>query len=287
VERHPDIDCDVHTTDELDALLGSPVVRRDELQCWPLSLVQEVETASGERWIYKAQRLMPVEPRFYEAVAGRTTVVPSARVLTDDGVSSTMLLEHLGSPVSVAGLTEPEVITFCREIVAAVGTLPPGLPHHLDWGSAESWHECADWVLDGLGALVGDGRFVRVSADDIDFLRTWSRSGAVHAAVDGPTRLTCNDIKLDQVFRRADGSLAVVDWAIPVVAPGDLDLVGLLNSADIDPLPHVDAAVFGLHWFRLAHWAVLSKLELLPWMPELFDTWASMGVANVRRAAAA
>ena len=281
---HSGIGCEVHSDDELGALLSSAVRRRKQLHCWPLSLVEEVETAAGARWIYKAQRLMPVEPLFYRAAAGRTSVVPAARVLTDDGVSSTMLIEHLGSPISIEGLSESAILTLAREVVSAIGTLPDGLPSHLDWGSIESWHASADWVADGLADLVGDGRFVRVNVEDIAFLRDWSRSPAVRAAVAGPTRLTCNDIKFDQVFRRTDATIAVVDWAIPVVAPGDLDLVGLLESAGIDPLSHVEAATFGLYWFRLVHWAVLAKLELIPDMPELFDVWAALGTDKVRRA---
>jgi hypothetical protein len=284
VEKHPEIGCDVHTNDELGALLGSDVRRRTQLHCWPLSLVQEVETVDGARWIYKAQRLMPVEPAFYRAVAGRTSIVPAARVLTDDGVSSTMLLEHLGSRVSIDGASDAAVVTLAREVVDAIGTLPHGLPHHLDWGSIDSWHAGADWVADRLADLIADGRFVHVTADDISFLRAWSRSRAVHAAVAGPTRLTCHDIKFDQVFRRADGTIAVVDWAVPVVAPADVDLVGLLESAGIDPFDHVAATTFGLYWFRLVHWAVLAKVELLPDMPELFDVWAALWTEKVRRA---
>jgi len=283
VEIHPEIGCDVHTDDELGALLGSPLVRRTRLQCWPLSLVEEIETATGEQWIYKAQRLLPVEPALYRAVGGRSSVVPAARVLTDDGVSSTMLLEHLGSPVAIEGMSEPAVVALAREVVDAIAGLPDGLPCHLDWGSIESWRAVADWVLDGLTTLVGDARFTRVTDDDIAFLRGWSQSAEVNAAIEATTQLTCNDIKFDQVFRRADGSIAVVDWAVPVVAPGDLDLVGLLTSAGIDPLRHVDPAVFGMYWFRLVHWAVLSKLELIPDMPELFDIWAEVGAGNVRR----
>lgn len=281
---HSEIGCEVHSDDELGALLGSPVRHRTQLQCWPLSLVEEVETAAGERWIYKAQRLMPVEPSFYRAVAGRTSVVPAARVLTDDGTSSTMLLEHLGSPVEIEGLSESTIVTLAREVVSAISTLPDGLPCHLDWGSIDSWQRIADWVTDGLADLVGDGRFARVNDDDIAFLRSWSRSPAVHAAVAGPTRLTCNDIKFDQVFRRTDGTIAVVDWAIPVVAPGDLDLVGLLESAGIESRSHVETATIGLYWFRLVHWAVLAKVELIPDMPEIFDVWAALGTDKVRRA---
>lgn len=170
-------------------------------------------------------------------------------------------------------------------MVSAIGTLPDGLPNHLDWGSIESWKPIADWVTDGLDDLVGDGRFSRVSADDIAFLRAWSSSPPVLATVAGPTRLTCNDIKFDQVFRRTDGTIAVVDWAIPVVAPAELDLVGLLDSAGIDPLDHVEPVTFGLYWFRLVHWAVLAKLELIPEMPELFDVWAALGTHKVRCAA--
>ena len=285
VEQHRDLGCAVHTDDELTDLLGSTVVRRDVLHSWPLSLVEELETAAGDRWIYKAQRLLPVEPAFYRAAASRTTLLPAARVLTDDGVSSTMLLEHLGSPVSVEGLGEPEIVALAHEVVDAVATLPEGLPHHLDWGSRASWHAVVDWVLDGLRTLGADGRFARVANADVEFLSAWASSPAVHAAVDGPTRLTCNDIKFDQVFRRTDGHLAVVDWAIPVIAPGDLDLVGLLESAGIDPLRHVDREVCCLSWFRLVHWAVLAKLSLIPEVPDLFDVWAALGIGKIRAAA--
>jgi hypothetical protein len=85
------------------------------------------------------------------------------------------------------------------------------------------------------------------------------------------------------VFRRADGRIAVVDWAIPVIAPGELDMVGLLDSAGIEPLDHVEAATVGLYWFRLVHWAVLAKVELIPGMPDLFDVWAALGIDKVRR----
>lgn len=284
MERHAEIDLDVHTSEELAALLGSPVVERSRLHGWPLSLVEELTTEAGERWIYKAQRLMPTEPALYRAVAGRSSLLPECRILTDDGVASTMLLEHLGAPVPVEGLHEDDLVALCRSVVAAIGTLPAGLPHHLDWGSAPAFSAVADWALDRLAALVADGVFVHVSADDVEAVRAWSRSPAVLAAVEGPTRLTCCDIKLDQVFRDGDGRLKVVDWAVPVVGPPDLDLVGLLDSAGIDPQDHVEPAVIGLWWFRLLHWAVLAKLELLPEVTELFDVWAALGVDKIRRA---
>src|SRR4051812_18493405 len=133
MERHPEIDVDVLTSVELASLLGAAVEERSQLTCWPLSLVEEVRTAAGARWIYKAQRLMPVEPALYRAAAGRTQLLPQCRILTDDGVSSTMLLEHLGSPITAEDLTAIDVVALCRSVVDAIGRLPDGLPSHLDW----------------------------------------------------------------------------------------------------------------------------------------------------------
>jgi hypothetical protein len=286
MEHHADLGADVHTTDELTELLGATVVERRHVHGWPLSLVEELRTDAGDRWIYKAQRLLPVEAAFYRAAAGRTELLPACQVLTDDGTSSTLLLEHLGSPVSVEGMGEADVVALCRSVVDAIGTLPDGLPHHLDWGSATSFRRVADWVIDELAALVAAGTFVHASADDVELLRAWSRSQPVTDAVEAPTRLTCCDIKLDQVFPTSSATgFKVIDWQVSVVGPANLDLVGLLLSAGVDPFDHVDAAVFGLWWFRLVHWAVLAKLELLPEITELFDTWAALGIGNVRRSA--
>lgn len=285
MQRHPEADVDVHTTAELEAILDAPIARREQLRCWPLSSVEAIETDAGNRHVYKAQRLLTIEPAFYAAASGRTSLLPDCRVLTCDDESSTMLLEHLGTHVSLDGMSEDATVLLAREVVNAIGTLPAGLPHYVDVGDLDAWRDVVDWTLDGLSALIGDGRFNQCTADDVAFVETWSRSAAVLGAIDGPTRLTCGDTKFDQVFRDHSG-IRLVDWTVTAVAPPDLDLVMLLEDRGIDPLRHVDPAVFGIRWFLFLRWAVIAKLELIPAMPKMFDDWAAEGIARLRQAAA-
>ena len=284
MQRHPEADVVVHTNDDLAEILGSAITRREQLRCWPLSSVELIETADRERHVYKAQRLLTVEPALYSAAAGRTSLLPSCRVLTCDEQSSTMLLEHLGTPVPLDGMSEDDIVRLARDVIAAIGTLPTGLPHYVDVGDLDAWRAVVDWTIDGLSALIGDGRFQRCTSDDLALIGEWSRSPAVLTVIDGPTRLTCGDTKFDQVFRD-DTGYRLVDWSAAAIAPPDLDLVMLLEDQGIDPLRHVDPAVYGIRWFLLLRWAAIAKLELIPDMPQMFDDWAADGVAKLRRAA--
>ena len=93
--------------------------------------------------------------------------------------------------------------------------------------------------------------------------------------------MTHGDLRTDHIFLTTDG-YRVIDWQRPVVAPPDVDLVGLLVAASHDPRPYVDAAVIGVHWFILLHWAVQAQHDLFPqerW--PLFDQWAVSSIGRI------
>ena len=268
----------VHATEDLEALLGDAITARTQLRRWPLSLVELLETASGCRVVYKAQRLLTVEPRIYDAARGRTSLLPSCRVLTDDGESSTMLIEHLDRPFDVID------VDAAREVVAAINALPTDLPTYVDISSPDRWYELVDQALTDWSRLVADGRFTRTTPSDIERIGAWARSPEVRAAIDTEPRITNGDLKRDHVFAADDG-FRIIDWSSPVLGPPELDLVMLLEDVGIDPRPHVDAAVVGIRWFQHLRWAVVSKTSLLPDMPVMFDDWAAGAVQliDVRR----
>lgn len=67
--KHDRFDLLVHSTEELTALLGEPLAERRQLHGWPFSAVEQLTTASGIRWIYKAQRTPTLEPTSTPACA--------------------------------------------------------------------------------------------------------------------------------------------------------------------------------------------------------------------------
>jgi hypothetical protein len=95
--KHATLDLDLHTTAELEVLLGDPVAERLHLHSWPFSAVERLTTTSGRRWIYKTQRTPTFEPDFYERV--RSPLLPGYRLLTRDDTHSTMLFEFVDAPL--------------------------------------------------------------------------------------------------------------------------------------------------------------------------------------------
>ena len=83
MRKHETLDLDLHTTPELEDLLGEAVTDRRHLHSWPFSAVERLTTQSGQRWIYKTQRTPTFEPDFYERV--RSPLLPAHRLLTWDG----------------------------------------------------------------------------------------------------------------------------------------------------------------------------------------------------------
>ena len=54
----------------------------------------------------------------------------------------------------------------------------------------------------------------------------------------------------------------------------------------MDPLGHVEPAVFGIRWFLHLQWAVEGKFVVLPDL-HVFDRWVCDAVRNIRRASEA
>jgi hypothetical protein len=67
-----------------------------------------------------------------------------------------------------------------------------------------------------------------------------------------------------------------------VLAPPEVDVVGLLVAQDHDSRPYVAPPVIGVYWFLHLHWAVAAQHDLFPgpgW--PLFDQWAALSVARI------
>lgn len=281
--KHDTFDLLVHTNDELEALLGEGLAERRPLHGWPFSAVELLTTASGARWVYKAQRTPTFEPDFYERV--RSPLLVGYRILSRDAVYSTMLLAFVDAPlVRNMQCTEHEIAAHGRAVVEAIGQIGASVPVYIDVSSAGRWREFVDSTLDLLSRLVTDERLVlSVASRDVDDVARWAGSAEVRRLIDQTSQLTHGDLNPGNVFV-TPGGYRVIDWQRPHLAPAQVDLAALLERTPY-LFRHVEPAAVGVFYFLRLFWAVNAKAHLLPEMRHLFDWWSSEAIGYIRRAA--
>jgi hypothetical protein len=280
--KHDTFDLLVHSTDELESLLGEPVAERRHVHSWPFSAVELLTTASGVRLIYKAQRTPTFEPDFYERV--RSPLLPSYRLLSRDAVYSTMLFEFVDAPLlRDMQLSERELVGHGRAVVEAIGQIGEDVPVYIDISSFARWREFVDSTLGMLARLVADERLVlSVARRDVDDVAKWTESVHVRQLIDHTARLTHGDLNPGNVFVTSSG-YQVIDWQRPQLAPAQVDLAALLERTPY-LFRHVESAAIGVFYFLRLFWAVNAKANLLPEMQQLFDWWSSEAIGYIRRA---
>lgn len=289
MHKHETLDLDLHSTRELEALLGETVVERSQLHSWPFSAVERLTMASGARWIYKTQRTPTFEPDFYARV--RSPLLPASRLLTRDATYSTMLFEFVDAPlIRDLQLTAPELARHGRAIVEAIGAIKADVPVYIDISNGARWAAFVQRTLEMLGELVADGR-LKLSVDvDLSDVAAWTVTDEVRRLIGRTSRLIQGDLNPGNVFITGDG-YRVIDWQHPKLAPADVDLVALLEGAPLKGTPnlfeHAPAAAIGVFYFLRLYWAVEAKMNLLPNVQGLFDRWSSDAISFIRRAAEA
>jgi hypothetical protein len=285
--KHATLDLLLHTTPELEGLLGEPLTERAHVRSWPLSAVERLTTASGVRWIYKAQRTPTCEPAFYERV--RSPLLPGSRRLSDDGVYSTMLFEFIDAPLlRDLALPVAEQARHGRALMATIGEIGASCsdpPVYLDISTVDLWRAFVDVTLSGLAELVGDGRLTLAADADTADVAAWSESAPVRRLIETTSRLTHGDLNPGNVFVVGDG-YRIIDWQRTQLAPAQVDMVCLLEGAP-DLFQHVSAPAIGVFYMLRLNWAVTAKRDLLPNIRGLFDRWSSEALAFIRQAASA
>lgn len=281
MRKHESFDVMVHSTEELEAILGEPVADRRLLHGWPFSAVERLTTTNGTRWIYKSQRILTVEPEFYARV--HSPLLPEHRTLTDDGIYSTMLFEYIESPLlGDLRLSEAEKVKHGRRLIEAIGSISEEAPVYIDIGSTARWRDFVESTLGLLTQLIAEESLtLSVTDHDINLTARWAKSSPVHALINQTSRLTHGDLKPTNVFLEAS-RYRVIDWQRPQIAPAEVDLVGLMER---EPylFQHVSPATIGVFYFLRLYWAVNAKANLLPDLKGVFDWWSSEAITYIRR----
>jgi hypothetical protein len=272
----------IHSTAELETLLGHRIAKRTPLHEWPLSSVELLTTAGGSRFAYKVQHEPTVEPEFL--AHGHSPLLPDHQLLLRDGHQATLLFPIIEAPtLNDEACSEAALVAEGRALVEAIATIEGDVPVYLDVGSIDAWRSAARHTVDMLTALVHRGIFT-LHRTDLDLLSAWVDRPEVLDAVDRTSGIINGDLKSEHVFRRGTG-YKVIDWQRPYRAPREIDLVSLLDDAGIPSHRYVSQAVIAVRWFLFLHWVAEARTHLLPDAP-FFDAWAHRGMNAFRHAVA-
>jgi hypothetical protein len=279
MQPHPNLNLLVHSTNELEYLLGERIAAREQMHAWPLSCVELITTAAGKRLVYKVQREPTVEPEFFARAS--TTLLPACTILQRDAQQAAVLFPFLEAPtLRDQPLDEATFVAHGRAIVEQIGQIGGDVPVHVDLGTAEAWRLFANQTLEMLSALVQDGIFTQITRDDIERLAHWVQAGDIIDAIEHTSQLINADLKAEHIFCTPDG-YQIIDWQRPYRAPGEIDLVLLLDSRQIPAQRYIAPAIIGLRWFLFLHWSVEAKTNLLPHLPFLGD-WVRLGIDKIQ-----
>lgn len=268
---------------ELESVVGDALVERNTIAEWPMSWTQKVVFASGRTFAYKAMLPPLIESDFY--AAGAAPLLPGHRPVGRFGDCANILVEWVHSP-SLADLEvdESELLAHSTEVVKQIGAMGQNRPTYLDVGTPEKWSAEAATTLGKLRQLISDGRFPRTIATTVDDLERWVLSTRVLDEVTENSRLVHRDLKPAHIFVTGDG-YRVIDWQVPAIAPGDVDLVWLLEEAGVDSFPHVDPVTYGIAFFLHLRWATVAQHDFFPqFVAPLFEGWAKDALKALTRA---
>jgi len=275
----------LYDDDELSELLNEQIVDRSVVGEWPLSWAQRVTTDTGRRYAYKAMLPPLIEAEFYASTSN--PLLPHHIQTPGFGRCSTLLIEWIDLPsLADRHLTDDQAITHAYAVRRQLDTLPTTLPVYLDVGTASKWSDEVGRTLDKLRHLIADNRFASISVSMVDRLQHWLVSHEVLSHVDQTSCLVHRDLKPEHVFPVEGGGYYVIDWQVPVIAPRNVDIVGLLLESGIDPLPHTTPVDFGIAAFLRLRWATVAQHDFFPdsRFPVL-DGWAASAILAIQRVA--
>ena len=270
----------LHSDAELETLLGKKIVKRDTVHAWPLSCVQRLGLEDGAQLAYKSQLPPTVEARFYEQVS--SPLLPGHQLLGKVDKCETMAFDWIEAPLlRDAGLSEAEFVRHGRCVVKQIGQIEGTWPVYLNIGTVEAWAEVVQKVFEKHRTLIEDNRFKLTDLNGLEQVEAWAGSAETLRGVAAQPWLAHGDLTAGQVFIGGD-SYRVIDWQRPVIAPPEIDLVGLLVDRNIDPRQYVAGPVVKVFWFLRLHWAVEAQFDLFPgFQGRLFDRWAAEATAHI------
>ena len=272
MEKHPYFDLLLHTDQELETLLGVPVLERVTLHEWPLSCVQRLCLPGEKTWIYKSEAGPTVEAEFY--AHAHSPLLVQAQTIFRDHRYVCLLLQDLKIPsLEASELSEEEAVRIGRRLLADIAAMEGHPPVYLDVSEWNHWQAVMDAMLQDLDGLVVSGKYENTRRDAVRAIARAASSPEVHAIFHAgesfAPRLVHHDLSAENVFSTPDG-FRVIDWQRPIFGPPEIDMVLLLTSLGFDPRAHVEPGISTITDLLRVHWFTECTLC---WFPPGYQTY--------------
>ena len=271
----------LHEDGKLEELVGGTITERVTIHHWPLSHIQRLTLANGQKYIYKAQAGPTVEGKFY-ATAESALLVP-ARILYDSDGYLCMLLNFIEAPsLTQLKLSEEQTLSVACDLSREIASIKGDLPALQDLRGPGKWTTFVRETVGMLDRLVREGRFKSSLGQAIRRTESLAKSTPALAAVSGPTGYLHGDFKGDNILKLPDG-YKVIDWTRPLWGPADLDCLNAVASAGYSPLRHFERGLGMVHAFLSINWAAQCQLQ---WFKEGdYEKWVEEGCQRMDRCA--
>jgi len=248
-----------HDDEELDGLIGEPIVFRQTIHSRLESVVQLVVTASGQPHIYKTRVGGQYESRVHATV--HHPLVLKGRPVYDQNGQLCMLFEYImGEELKEETKSEEAFFKFIGGIVDRVATMGDDVPATEDWrqGGSARWFAEVERGVAEMGRAISASESKVASTDVLPrLLETGLRKG-MGEFFEQPCIFCHGDLHAGHIIKTMDG-IRLVDWDVSGWWPRELELANALRQWDYDPLKHVDPRAVFAECFRLAHYYAKHK----------------------------
>lgn len=259
MKKHNEFEILLHDDDELSDIERIPVISRETLQEWPLSIVERIIFSDGTSRIYKAFHNLPIETEFYRIV--RSQYIPKIFYnYSDDNQHHWLLLEDVvGQPPD--NLNEEQMLDIAfhaRKIICGIGSAEP-YRYNL---SERYYHNFLNSTIGLLRKLYQEDKLKKVDRMAIDRIEESLSHSEVWCIVRGKCALLHGDLKCNNILIRPDGEMIIIDWQSILFGPEEIDIYNLLANQDIDP---VQIAGIGPE--------ILRSALIIKWLADCIDCW--------------
>ena len=255
----------LHEDGELSEILGLSVVSREQIQAWPLSVVERIILSDNTSRIYKAFYNLPIETEFYRRI--QSPHIPKVFYNHSDGDNHWLLLENVEGqhPANLDCKQALDLVHRVRKIINEIGSVEP---YRFDL-SENGYESFVNSTIKLLQKLRREGSLKKVDEAVIMRIKDYLSNQAVLEVVRSQCGLLHGDLLYKNIIIRSNGNIAIIDWQNILFGPEGIDIYNLISN----PIIALPIAGIGPEILRLAlsiRWFAECIDRWLPW-PDFYD----------------
>ncbi|MCL2665460.1 MAG: ecdysteroid 22-kinase family protein [Defluviitaleaceae bacterium] len=258
MKKHKDFEIWLYDNDELAAVHGAKVISRELLHEWPLSVVEKITFDGSISRIYKAFNNLPVETKFYRNV--KTQNIPKAFYNHSNDNRHWLLLEDAGKHYP-GNLNREQTLNLAyqaRKIINGLGSID----FHLYDLSEKHYPSFVNVLIGLLNNLRHNQKLKAVDEAAIARIEKALHHPEVLRATRGKCALLHGDLKCNNLLKKPDGEMIVIDWQNVLYGPEEIDIYNLMADKKMNP---VSIAGIGPEILRYA--------LAIKWLADCIDRW--------------